>query len=74
MSVEREVQKLENDVFQLIEAAYAAISIREYQLAKLHITALEDRNKEYKEITQQDCVSPDRVLNIYERLWEKQNA
>lgn len=74
MSLIKEIQTLESDIFKLVEAAYAAISINEYQVAKLHLTALEDRNKEYKEITQMDCVKPERILDMYERLWEKQNA
>lgn len=74
MSLQKEIQTLESDIFQLIEAAYAAISMREYQIAKLHLVGLEERNKQYKEITHVDCVKPETVLNIYERLWEKQNA
>jgi hypothetical protein len=74
MNLQKEVQQLETNIFQLIEASYAAIAIREYQVAKLHLTALEALNEEYKGITQRDCVKPQTVLNLYERLWEKQNA
>lgn len=74
MSLQKEIQTLESDIFKLIEAAYAAIQINEYTVAKLHLTALEERNAEYKEITHVDFVKPDTVLKMYERLWEKQNA
>lgn len=69
-----EIQTLENDIFKLVEAAYAAISIREYSVARLHLEALEELNKDYKGLTQLDCVKPETILNIQERLWEKQNA
>lgn len=72
--MQKEIQTLENDIFKLVEATYAAISIREYQVAKLHLTAVEALNEEYKGITHIDCVKPEIVLNMYERLWEKQNA
>lgn len=74
MNIQKEIQTLESDIFKLVEAAYAAISIREYQVAKIHLTALEELNKDYKSITELDCVRPEIVINIYERLWEKQNA
>lgn len=74
MNLQKEIQTLESDIFKLVEAAYAAISIREYQVARLYVVTLEERNAEYKEITQQDCVRPETILNIQERLWEKQNA
>jgi len=74
VSLQKEIQTLESDIFQLVEAAYAAILMREYQVARLHVVALEERNEEYKAITHQDCVKPATILNIQERLWEKQNA
>lgn len=69
-----EIQTLEHDIFQLIEATYAAILLRQYGLARQNIVAIEELNKDYKQITQVDYVSPERVLNMQERLWEKQNT
>lgn len=74
MATYDEVHNLEVNIFNSIEAAYKAISVRDRDNAKAYIASVEVLNEEYKEITQIDCVKPENILRLYEKLWEVSNA
>ena len=74
MSLMNEVQQLENNMFNTLEAAYKAIRDNDLNSAKSYIAAVELLNEEYKDLTRVDFVRQSVILDLYERLWSKSNA
>lgn len=74
MSLMKEIQQLENNIFNTLEAAYKAIRDNDLNSAKSYIAAVELLNEEYKDLTRVDFVRQSVILDLYERLWSKSNA
>lgn len=72
MSLMKEVQQLETELFNALEAAYRALEVNDFDKAKTFMATTEILNEDYKEITYVDFVSAKTILTFYERLWEKQ--
>ena len=74
MSLMKEVQQLEVNMFNTLEAAHKAITNKDLHNAKTYIATVELLNEEYKDLTKIDFVRDSVILDLYERLWSKSNA
>jgi hypothetical protein len=70
----KEIQQLENNMFNTLEAAHKAIVNKDLHNAKTYIATVELLNEEYKDLTKIDFVRESVIIDLYERLWSKSNA
>lgn len=67
----KEIQLLENSIFDIIESMQYAVQYNNIENYRLGLAVMDELNNEYKSITGQAYVPEMKVLEYYENQWSK---
>lgn len=61
---------IESNMFDIIMELHTNLTYRQKDKYKLCLVAMDELNEEYKKLTGDYFIAPERSLGYYEKLWE----
>ena len=70
MSMLKQVQQLESDMFDAIELLHIALQYKQREDFNMALALIEEMNDEYEQITHKPYITPLEMIKFHEKKWE----
>lgn len=70
MSMFKKIQEIESDIFDVLHDLHVCLQYKNASDYKMNLQLLDILNEEYKDITTEYYIKPEKVLDYHSRQWE----